>query len=175
MWCVIYILGLALAQDNYLSKGGILKVNTEKQVIIQKDSVLVTMFYDMNEIELMWNKYIENGESLIASIGHNKCVEKVISDSRESRFKIKEFLNSHSSKIKKRQALLGVLGGLTSMVTLGLTTYEISKISEKINEMKQNLDHNEGKIEVLNKVTKYNTGQINTLRDIQVQTGEILK
>ena len=60
------------------------------------------------------------------------------------------------------------------MVTLGLTTYEIDKINDKIAEMKQNIDHNEGNIEILNKITKYNSGQINSLRNIQIHTNEIL-
>ena len=60
------------------------------------------------------------------------------------------------------------------MVTLGLTQYEIAKIREKIAVMKQNIDHNEGNINILNKITKYNSGQINNLRDIQIHTDEIL-
>merc|ERR1712120_57278 len=133
------------------------------------------MIYDMNDVELMWNNYIESCESLISSIGHNKCVEKVLTDSRESRFKIKEFLRLHKTNVKnKRQAFLGIIGGLTSMVTLGLTTYELNKINEKIAEIKHNIDHNEGNIETLNKITNYNSGQINNLKNIQIHTNEIL-
>ena len=62
----------------------------------------------MNDAELLWNNYIESCESLVSSIGHNKCVEKVLSDSRESRFKIKEFLSLHKTNVKsKRQAFFG--------------------------------------------------------------------
>ena len=60
------------------------------------------------------------------------------------------------------------------MVTLGLTSYEMTKINEKIVEIKQNVDHNEGKIVALNKITKYNSGQITSLRNVQVHTNEIL-
>merc|ERR1712055_675908 len=133
------------------------------------------MIYDMSAIEYMWNGYIESCESLISNLGHNKCVEKVLTDSRESRFKIKEFLRLHKTNVKdKKQAFLGIIGGLTLMVTLGLTTYELNKINEKIAEIKHNIDHNEGSIETLNKITKYNSGQINSLRNIQIHTNEIL-
>merc|ERR1711895_182432 len=133
------------------------------------------MIYDMNDVELMWNNYIESCESLISSIGHTKCVEKVLSDSRDSRYKIKEFLGLHKTNVKtKRQAFLGIIGGITSMVTLGLTTYELNKVNEKIAEIKNNIDHNEGSIEALNKITTHNSGQINSLRNIQIHTNEIL-
>merc|ERR1712121_507840 len=56
----------------------------------------------------MWNNFIESCESLISNIGHNKCVEKVLSDSKESRFKIKEFLRLHKTNVKsKRQDFFG--------------------------------------------------------------------
>merc|ERR1711895_89297 len=144
-----------------LTKGGIIQVNSDTNVIVVRESILVTMIYDVNDVELMWNNYIESCESLISSIGHTKCVEKVLSDSRESRFKIKEYLRLHKTNIKsKRQPFLGIIGGITSMVTLGLTTYELNKINEKIAEIKHNKDHNEGSIETLNKITNYNSGQI---------------
>ena len=60
------------------------------------------------------------------------------------------------------------------MVLLGLTTYEVNKINNKITEIKHNIDHNEGNIQTLNKITKYNSGQINSLRNIQIHTNEIL-
>merc|ERR1712239_31450 len=153
VWMMM-VWGLAMAQDkntSMLTNAGILIVNSKTNVIVVKDSVLVTMIYDLNDVELMWNNYIESCESLISNIGHNKCVEKVLSDSRESRFKIKEFLRLYKTNVKsKRQVFLGIIGGITSMVTLGLTTYELHKINEKIAEIKHNLDHNEGSIETLN-------------------------
>ena len=119
--------GLVQAQDKSLvTKGGIIQVNYNTNVIVMRDSILVTMIYDMIEVEYMWNDYIESCESLISSIGHNMCVEKVLTDSRESRFKIKEFLKLHKTNVNKRQAFFGIIGGLTSMVTLGLTTYELN-------------------------------------------------
>merc|ERR1712082_538943 len=175
---MMMILGLALAQENNMSmltNAGILIINTKTNVIVVRDSVLVTMIYDMNDVELMWNNYIESVECLISNLGQNKCVEKVLSDSKESRFKIKEFLRLHKTKAKsKRQAFLGVIGGITSMVTFGLTTYELSKINENIAEIKLKIDHNEGNIKKLNTITKYNSGQINNLRNIQIHTNDIL-
>ena len=108
---MMMVWGLAMAQDktsSMLTKGGIIQVNSNTNVIVVRDSVLVTMIYDMNDVELMWNNYIGSCESLISNIGHNKCVEKVLSDSRESRFKIKEFLRLHKTNVKsKRQAFFG--------------------------------------------------------------------
>ena len=143
---MMMVWGLAMPQDktsSMLTKGGIIQVNSNTNVIVVRDSVLVTMIYDMNDVELMWNNYIESCESLISNIGHNKCVEKVLSDSRESRFKIKDFLNK--SKVRNKRQVLGIIGGITSKVTLGLTQYEIDKINDKMPEMKQKIDHNEGK------------------------------
>ena len=56
------------------------------------------------------------------------------------------------------------------MVTLGLTTYELNKINNKITEIKHSIEHNEGSIETLNKITKYNSRKINSLRDMQIHT-----
>ena len=60
------------------------------------------------------------------------------------------------------------------MITLGISSYEMVKINEKIFEMKQNVDHNDGRIVALNKLTKYNSGQIQDLINVQVHTNEIL-
>ena len=107
---MMIVWGLAVAQEktnSMVTNGGIIQVNSDTNVIVVRDSILVTMIYDMNDVELMWNNYIESCESLISSIGHNKCVEKVLTDSRESRFKIKEFLRLHKNSVKnKRQAFL---------------------------------------------------------------------
>ena len=107
---------------------------------------------------------------VLLPIGQNMCVDKVLSDSMESKFKIKEFLRLHKTNVKSKRQVLGIIGGITSMVTLGLTTYELNKINYKIAEIKHNIDHNEGSIETLNKITKYNSGQINSLRNIQIHT-----
>ena len=118
MIVTVLSLSLAQAQTSMLGKGGVIQINTDRNIVIVRDSLLVTFVYDMNAIEYMWNEYIENCESLISKIGHSKCVEKVLNDSRESRFKIKGFLRSHkSSKRERRQVFLGILGGLTSLAT----------------------------------------------------------
>merc|ERR1712239_96951 len=94
VWMMM-VWGLAMAQDktsSMLTNAGILQVNSNTNVIVVRDSVLVTMIYDMNDVELMWNNYIESVESLISNLGQNK-------------FKIKEFLRLHGTKAKsKRQA-----------------------------------------------------------------------
>ena len=68
-----------------VNKGGIIQINTNSNVVVLTDSVLVSMLYNTNEVEYMWNNFIESGESVIASLGHNKCVEQILNDSRGSR------------------------------------------------------------------------------------------
>ena len=98
MTAIIYwtvILGMVQAQDNSLgSIGGIIQINTNSNVVVLTDSVLISMLYNTNEVEYMWNNFIEKGESVSASLGHNNCVEQILNNSRASRFKIKEFLNA---------------------------------------------------------------------------------
>ena len=101
---ILTALSLAVAQaqtTSMLSNGGVIKINTQKNVVILRDNLLITLIYDINTIKYMWNGYIENCESLISNIGHSKCLEKVLNDSRESRYKIKECMKSH--KIRKRE------------------------------------------------------------------------
>ena len=77
MLMVCYTLGVA-QEKAVLSKWGIIIHNTDTDVIVVKDSLLVTVVYNLNDLEYMWNDYIESGESLIASIGkNNNCVNKI--------------------------------------------------------------------------------------------------
>ena len=69
---------------------------------------------------------------------------------------------------------MGILSGVASMVTFGLTEYEIMKIQEKMNEMKGKVDHNEGQIKILSQVMKYNSKKLKAFRDTQIHTNEIL-
>ena len=43
-----------------------------------------------------------------------------------------------------------------------------------LREIEHNIDHYEGSIKSIGSVTKYNSGQINSLRNIQIHTDEIL-
>ena len=109
------MLHTGIAQEKtVLSKGGIIIHNTDIEAIVVKDSILVTMVYNLNDLEYMWNVYIESGESLIAIIGKNSCINKVLSDSRESRFKIKQFIDKTRGKDKRQ--VMGIIGSITSMV-----------------------------------------------------------
>ena len=185
MWCKIFLIGvlwlksmwvIALAKSSYLTDAGVVVIDTGKEVIIDRDSILVTVVYDLTEVETMWNSFITSAESLSSSVGKNDCVSKIIADSRVSRYKIKTFLQAHRAKIVKRQALAaGLFGGLTSIISLGFSTYELSRINNKLGDIKQKLGNNERKIEIINKAIKYNSIQLETLRDLTVHTGEILE
>ena len=85
-----------------LSKGGVIKINSEKNVVILRDNLLITLIYDTNTIKYMWNQYIENCESLISNLGESKCLKKVLNDSKESRYNIKEFINLHKTSKRER-------------------------------------------------------------------------
>ena len=131
---LILVTCLKVRADALNKKGGVIQSNTDTQVIVNRDSVLITLLYDTQNIEYIWNEFIENGESLIGIIGNNLCVEKIIADSKVSRYKIKQFLREHENRnINKRQTFMGVLGLLGGLTSLGLTTYEINQINGKLN------------------------------------------
>ena len=76
---IMIVWGLAMSQDKTrLTKGGIIQVNSNTNVIVVRDSVLVTMIYDMNDVELMWNNYIESCESLITYRSKHVCRQSVV-------------------------------------------------------------------------------------------------
>ena len=178
MWgylTVWWTMTVVLGQKNALKKGGVIQENTGQDVLVMRDSVLATLVYEISEAEYMWNPFIANIENLIANVGENNCIKQVLNDCRESRFKIREFVSSHKSlNVEKRQAMLGVLGGLTSLVTFGLSSFELNKINAKIADIKFNMEHSEGTIETIKQITKYNSKQIENLKNIQVHTTEIL-
>jgi len=75
-WIVVWYSAVQ-AQDNMVTVGGILKINLNKNVIIAKDSILITIIYDLSETELMWNEFIEKFENVIASLGNDRCLNKI--------------------------------------------------------------------------------------------------
>ena len=174
-WIVVWYSAVQ-AQDNMVTVGGILKINLNKNVIIAKDSILITIIYDLSETELMWNEFIEKCENVIASLGNDRCLNKIVQDSQESRFLIKKFVSQHKKGVKmKRQTLMGLIGGVTSIVSLGLTTYELNAINNKIAEIKNKMNSNEGNIETLTKITKYNTREMNRLKNLQIHNNELFR
>ena len=111
-----------------------------------------------------------------AVLNKHECIEKILFACRESRFNIKQFIDSHNTTTKyKRQAILGVVGGITSLVSFGLTSYELVKVNERISEIKSSMTHNENSIEILNSITRYNSKQISELVRVQSHTNSVLK
>ena len=162
--------------QNTLSEMGILMSKSDSNVILLKDSVLVTLIYDLGDVRSMWNEYISELESMSVVLNKNDCIENILVACRQSRFYIKEFLDSLNTTSKyKRQAILGVVGGLTSLVSFGLTSYELVKVNEKISEIRESMTHNENSIEILNSVTRYNSKQLNELVRVQSHTNIVLK
>ena len=155
--------------------GGIIKYDRSSNIIINRDSLVVTIVYDLAQVKGMWNSYISESEALIQSIGTNKCLSKVLSDSITSRVLIRNFLAAHRSENRvTRQAMLGILSGLSSLVGLGLTTYEIGRVNNKIAQMKKVTDSDHGKLLSMSSVVSFNSKQILQLNNLQVHTSEVL-
>ena len=144
--------------------GGILQTNYNSSIIINRGSVLVTVLYDLNNLNYVWNTHIEQGESLQGIIGRNICLEKIIADMKISRFKIKEFLLEHERKLVVKRQIMGVMGLISGLTSLGLTTIEVGQINGKINLLKSKLEHNEQNLVALNQITRYNTNILDQLK-----------
>ena len=61
----------------------------------------------------------------------------------------------HKTKRTKRQAAW-MIGGVTSLLSLGLSEWQISRVNSRITNMQSNVSHNEGNIQLLDKAVKFN-------------------
>ena len=60
--------------NSSLNVGGIITVNTNSQVILEKDSMLITVVYETRALYKLWNDYISQAEELASSIGPSLCI-----------------------------------------------------------------------------------------------------
>ena len=151
-------------EDTFLTKFGILVHKTNVVVIVDRDSLVIKIVYDTKEIKYFWNNFLEKGDSILRHIGLlNRCVNNVLVDARTSREKIRRWSNEtlgndeilESEHRVKRQAAL--IGGMASLLSLGLTEWQISQVHKRINDIQTDVGHNEGKIELLNRAVKFNS------------------
>ena len=70
--------------------------------------------------------------------------------------------------------MLGIISGLTSLVSFGFTGYEISKVNNKIAHMKKVIASDHGKLVSLSSVVGFNSGQLQKLENIQIHTSEVI-
>ena len=121
------------------------------------------MIYDTKEIRLFWNDFLEKGDALRQHIGmHNECVNGVLVDARTSREKIRIWSNDTLGSVEilerehkaKRQAVL--IGGVASLLSLGLTEWQISRVNNRITDIQTDVGHNEENIRLLGKAVKFN-------------------
>ena len=186
--------------NSTLSGGGIISIHTKANVILENENVIITIFYNTKSLYELWDNFIEIGDALASSVEHTNCIADVIADARANRMIIRQFLNAHMgvnitehapvirgsnrsvwdigthniSKKNKRQAMLGIITGLTNAVTLGLTAYELHQVNKKITDIHNRLTHSEGKLHTLSKATDFNTKQINKLIEFSRHTVDIL-
>ena len=148
-------------KNTTIGKAGIISHDKNMEIFINRDSVLVTIVYDLSVIKTIWNGYITESESLVSKIGVNKCVNKVLTESITSRNLIRKFLSDHKTKNRaKRQMLMGIVTGIGSMVGLGITQYEINLVNSKIARMKEATDYEHGVLKTMNTAVAFNSKQI---------------
>ena len=161
-------LSLIAFKDEYLNEKGILISRSDNNIVLIKDSVIVTLVYDVSSLRTMFNSYIEKLDGISANIGENECITELLLGARKKRFLVKDFLdNLNSSHREKRQAFSTIMG-VTGLITLGLSSMEALFVNQKVGEMKDRLNRNENNIEILEKATNYNSDHINQL--IKAQT-----
>ena len=113
VYLVLIGTAMCMMNDNQenLTEMGVLVSKSDPNVILLKDSVLITMIYDLGDVRSVYNEFISELESMSVILGKKECIENILIACRQSRFYIKEFVDSLNATSKyKRQAVLGVVG-----------------------------------------------------------------
>ena len=175
IWIAVHLVCDWGETSSDIKKGGIIQTDYNKSIIINRNSILITVLYDIKHLNYVWNSQIEQGESLQGIIGKNHCIEKIIADMKISRFKIKEFLVEHEQKNVQKRQIMGVMGLISGLTSLGLTTMELGQINGRINSLKSRLEHNEHNLVALNQITMYNTNILNQLKRESSHMNELVE
>ena len=64
-------LSLIAYKDEYLNEKGILMSRSDNNIVLIKDSIIITLVYDVSSLKTMFNSYIENLDEISANIGEN--------------------------------------------------------------------------------------------------------
>ena len=132
-------------KDNDIDKNGVVIQRSDLNIILIKESIIVTLIYDISNLKSIYNNFIEKVDSIQSSTGDIDCLTELLAQSREKRFLIKEFIETlNISQRKKRQAFSTVIG-ITGLISLGLSTVEAIFVNEKVEKMKNDLRKNEQK------------------------------
>ena len=125
-----------------LSNTGLLKTETQNKITLLQDSVIISFLFDPNEVKTVWNNFIEALDHLSHSMENNECLSSVLVECRTDRVKIKQIIDGYNAtglSKNKRQAFLGAVGTLSSLLSFGLTQYELSIVNNKIDLMRGKL------------------------------------
>ena len=176
--CLMGLIGSTLSlityKDTVLNENGIVIARSENNVVLIKESIIVTLVYDVSTLKSMFNTYIENLDTISANIGDNDCITELLVGARKKRFLIKDFIdNLNSSHRVKRQAFSTVMG-VTGLISLGLSSIEVFFVNKKIEEMRDRLSQNEHNIQILEQATNFNSDNINQLIRAQAQSNLVL-
>ena len=171
---IAYGISTMTYKDNDLDRNGVVIQRSDSNIILIKESIIVTLIYDISNLKSVYNKFIEKVDSIQSSTGDIDCLTELLAQSREKRFLIKEFIKTlNISQRKKRQAVSTIIG-ITGLISLGLSTVEAIFVNEKVEKMRNDLGKNEQKIHVLEEATSFNTNSINALIRAKAQTDLVL-
>ena len=96
IWCCVFRGSINEIQyeDIFMTKFGILVHKSNIEVIVSRDSLIIKIIYDTEEITLFWNNFLERGDHLLQYIGtDNECVNKLLLNARGNRMEIKTWAN----------------------------------------------------------------------------------
>ena len=174
MALIAFTLSTITYKDTFLDKNGIVIERSDTNVILIKESIIVTLVYDVSTLKSIYNTFIEKLDSIHSNIGDNDCLTELLLGSRKKRFLIKEFIETLNSSHRKKRQAFSTLMGITGLISLGLSSVEAIFVNERVNEMKNRLSQNEQRIHVLEEATNFNSENINQLIRAQAQSDLIL-
>ena len=105
MALIAFTLSTITYKDTFLDKNGIVIERSDANVILIKESIIVTLVYDVSTLKSIYNTFIEKLDSIHSNIGDNDCLTELLLGSRKKRFLIKEFIETLNSSHRKKDKL----------------------------------------------------------------------
>ena len=67
LWCCVLecAIGKTHYEDIFLTNYGVLVHKSNTEVVVNKDSLIITLIYDAGELSFYWNEFVEKGGALI--------------------------------------------------------------------------------------------------------------
>ena len=161
-------------KDTFLDKNGIVTERSARNVILIKESIIVTLVYDVSPLKSMFNVYIEELDSISSNIGNNDCLMELLSGARKKRFLIRDFIENLNNHDRVKRQAFSTLMGVTGLISLGLSSVEAFFVNERVEDMKKRLGQNEQNINILEQAMNFNSVKINELIRAQEQSHLVL-